>query len=893
MRKSLFKIISIAVILIIIILSLSSFIIDFQWFKEVGYLNVFLTSFKAKIIIFLPTLIVLYSLITLYSIYLRNSYLKIESVVYDKSRNKKQNRIIYLISFIISFFVSLAFTGGFWYRILEFLKGKSFGYKDPIFKLDASFYVFKLPLIEGVLSILITIIIILIIVTLTFYSIVRVREGISSFRGLMDIKSSSLVRFIAKQLSIFGAIFLLLLSAAFYIKGLNIVYSPRGVAFGASYTDVHVTLPMYRIISILCIAASIVIAFSIIRKKVKMIIATAVFIVALIIFEGLLSGIVEKFIVSPNARDKEMPYLTYNIEATRRAFNLENLAEKDFNVTNTLTSKDLEENKGTIENIRIAEFSQVLDVYNQIQAIRNYYKFNDVDIDRYIIDGKKRQIFISARELDNSNREQRFQTWQNKHLFYTHGYGAVASFTNVVNSSGLPDFILRDIPSSGMIKLDKPQIYFGELSNDYIIVDAKSNEIDYPSGNDNKETRYDGSAGIYLNPLNRLLFTVNQGSLNFLLSNDITSKSRVILNRNIVSRVKKIAPFIGYDSDPYLVLSEGRLYWIIDGYTTTDRFPYSEPYNGVNYIRNSVKVVVDAYNGDVKFYLADKNDAIAKTIGAIYSNIFKDIDDMPKDLKEHIRYSEDVFLLQASVFERYHMKNPITFYNSEDLWSIAKYKGQNGQDVNVDTVYQIMRLPGEEEEEFLLTIPYTVAKKENMVSLLAVRMDKNLSQLVLIKFPKEKAIYGPSQFNSKLNTDTNISSARTLWGQQGSEVVLGEVNIIPIGNSILYVRPLYIRAQSGKSLPELKKVIIGYGDKIVMEDNIEKALLRLFNEDYTKPSQPIDISETENNAKDLAKKAQELFNNMKESQRNGDWAGYGEYLKQLENIINKLNETVE
>lgn len=891
MKKAIFKVLGIFIILMFIILSLSNFIINIQWFSEVGYLNVFLTSFKAKIMIFIPTFLILFILISTYTIYLKNSYLKIETVVYDKYKNKKLNKIFILISLLLSFFISLAFSGAFWYRILEFFNGKNFGYKDPIFKLDASFYVFKLPLIEGILNILITVIVLLIIITLIFYSIIKAKEGIVGFRGFIDIRNSMLTRFIGKQLAIFGSIFLLLLSASFYLKGLNLVYSPRGVAFGASYTDIHVSLPMYRIISLFCIIASIIIAFGIVRKKIKIIISTAVFIIFLLIFEVLLSGIVEKFIVSPNARDKEMPYLTYNIDATRKAFNLDNLIEKDFPVTNNLTLNDLEDNKGTIENIRIAEFAQVLDVFNQIQAIRNYYKFNDVDIDRYIIDGKLRQIFISARELDNSNREQRFQTWQNKHLFYTHGYGAVASFTNVVNVSGLPDFILKDIPSSGILKIDKPQIYFGELNNDYIIVDAKCNEIDYPSGNDNKETRYDGKAGIYLNPFNRILFAINQGSLNFLLSNDITSKSRIILNRNVVDRVKKIAPFIGYDSDPYLVLSEGKLYWIIDAYTATNRFPYSEPFNGINYIRNSIKVVVDAYNGDVKFYISDKNDAIANTIASIYPKIFKDFSEMPKDLKSHVRYSEDVFLVQANVFERYHMKNPVTFYNSEDLWSIAKYKTQNNQEVNVETTYQIMRLPGEEKEEFLLTIPFTVAKKENMVSLLTVRMDKNLSQLVLVRFPKDKAVYGPQQFNSKLNTDTTISSARTLWGQEGSEVVLGETNIIPIKNSIIYVRPLYIRAQSGKSLPELKKVIVGYGDKIVMEDNIQQAFLKLFNANVLKP---IDQTQTEVvDAKFLAKEAEDLFNKIKESQRNGDWAAYGDYLKQLEDVINKLNDAMK
>jgi uncharacterized membrane protein (UPF0182 family) len=588
-----------------------------------------------------------------------------------------------------------------------------------------------------------------------------------------------------------------------------------------------------------------------------------------------------------------MPYLTYNIEATRKAFGLENIEDKEFPVDNNLTKKDIEENKDTVDNIRINEFSQALEVYNQIQAIRNYYKFNDIDIDRYIINGKLRQVFISARELDNSNREVKFQTWQNKHIFYTHGYGVVASYTNTVGSSGLPEFILKDIPTSGIFKIDRPQIYFGEVNNDYVIVDAKSNEIDYPYGNENKETRYQGKAGIKLTPLNRLLFTINYGSLNFLLSNDITSESRILLNREIMNRVEKIAPFLNYDEDPYLVISNGKLYWIIDAYTTTNRYPFSEPYRGINYIRNSVKVVVDAYDGKVDFYLSDPTDAIGITIGKIYKGIFKNINQMPEDLKAHLRYSEDVFMAQATVYEKYHMNNPSVFYNSEDLWAIAKYKGaSNEKDQNVEPVYQVMRLPGEKDENFLLTIPFTVAKKENMVSWLAVKMEGATPKFSLIRFPKEKAIYGPQQFNSKINTDAAISKELSLWGQQGSMVILGETNIIPIKNSLLYVKPLYLRAQSAKSLPELKRVIVGFGDRIVMEDNIQNAFARLFNVNVETPPAPSEISKEEN-AADLVNRASDLFNKAKEAQRSGDWALYGQYLKELEDVLSKLKDKVK
>jgi uncharacterized protein len=905
MRKLTTKIIILIITLVALITFLSGFIIDLQWFKEVGYVGVFLTSLKAKLIIFIPTLVIMLILVSIYARYLRNNYMKISGIIQEKTKITLQNKIILAIASFISLLIASTFTGTFWYRILEFYNAKSFDIKDPIFNLDVSFYIFKLPLIEALVGVLTTIVVLLIGVTIVFYSSFRIRDGISGvidfrgIRGFTMIKDSPQVRFIAKQLAILGTILLILLSGIFYLRALNLVYSPRGVAFGASYTDVNVVLPAYKIIAVLCLVSSIMIAYSIIRKKVKWIVGTAVFIIVVIVAQTLVAGLVERFIVAPNARDKEMPYLTYNIDFTRKAFGLENIIETEFPVDNNLTQKDIKENKGTIENIRINEFSQALEVYNQIQAIRNYYRFNDIDIDRYTIDGKLRQVFIAARELDNSNREAKFQTWQNRHIFYTHGYGVVASYTNSVGTSGLPEFILKDIPSTGIFKLDRPQIYFGEINNDYVIVGAKSNEIDYPYGNENKENRYEGTAGIKLNMFNRLLFTINHGSLNFLLSQDITSESKILINRRIMDRITKIAPFLNYDSDPYLVMDNGKLYWVVDAYTVSSRYPFSERYGGVNYLRNSIKVVVDAYDGKVDFYIADETDQIANTIGSIYKGLFKNIGEMPEGIKSHLRYSEDVFMAQSTVYEKYHMNNPSVFYNSEDLWSVAKYKGTNEKDENVEPVYQVMRLPGEKEEKFVLTIPFTVARKENMVSWLAVKMEGSKPNLSLIRFPKEKAIYGPQQINSKINTDTAISQELTLWGQQGSGVVLGETNIIPIKNSLLYVKPLYLRSQSTKSLPELKRVIVAFGDKIVMEDNIQDALARLFNVEVETPQGPQEETpgqetpSTAQNGANLVKRASELFNKAQSAQKAGDWASYGQHLKELESVLTQLQQIVK
>lgn len=906
MKNYLYKIIGAVVILGIIISVSSGFLVDIQWFREVEYLSVFTKTIFTKIIVFIPTFVVFFASIIFYVKALKSKFMDSFDEDYSESNiSALTNKVIVVVSAMVSLVVSYIFTNWYWYQILEFINSTPTGVRDPIFSLDASFYMFKLPLIKSILSLLIFIVVVLSVIALIFYFALKAQEGISGLRGviIVDSEKGPKETFLARQLSALGAIFLIFLSMIFIIKALELVYVSGGVTYGAGYTGIHVTLPAYILISILCIISAFVFVFSINKKRFKPILYSGALIIVLIVGQSLVSIGVEKFIVTPNARDKEMQYIENNIEYTRKAFGLDNIEQRDFQVRQDLNSKDIEDNKLTIDNIRINEFDRIGEVYNQIQAIRNYYKFNNIDIDRYTIDGQLRQVLIAPRELDSSNREEKFQTWQNKHLFYTHGYGFVASYSNSVGPTGLPNFISKDIPVSGPIKVDKPQIYFGELTDDYSIVGAKSNEIDHPLGNENKEVRYDGKAGIDLGFFNRLLFAINEKSINLLLSGEVSSNSKIIINKNIKERVEKIAPFINYDDDPYLVASEGKLYWIINGYTTSDKYPYAEMYDGKNYIRNSVKVVIDAYDGTVDFYLDDKTDVIAQTISKMYPGLFKDVSKMPKDLESHLRYSQDVFMIQSKVYEKYHMTNPMIFYNNEDLWSIAKYKsndnkGENGEESQVEPVYQLMKLPKDKEEKFLLTIPYTVAKKENMVSWLTVEADAEKSKLVLLKFPKEQAVYGPQQFNSKINTDTEIAQELTLWSQRGSEVKFGEANIIPIKDSLLYVKPLYLKSQGGKGFPELKRVIVQYGDRIVMTPDIPSALAKLFgNEEEGKEEAKTENKESDNKQEqtplEMANSAGDIFNKATEAQKNGDWAAYGNYLKELETILGKLQQDLK
>jgi len=899
-KKGILWTLGIIIALIIAIGLMTDAISDYQWFREVGYLNVFFMDVKWKTIVFVPSFIIFFLVIRSYINYVNKISLKAKKLTVVGYEDIKIKRVINLASLGLSFVLSLIFTGFFWYRILEFINASDFGVKEPLFHKDASFYIFRLPLIQSLLGVIVAVIVILAVTSIIVYGIASGIGAERSFRTFVKVKDNLAGYLLVKQLAIFGTIFFILLSGLFYIKTLTLVYAGGGVADGAGYTEVNITIPMYRIICVCCLAAAVVTAIFIRKRKAKPLLITAAVIIVLIIGEVVISEVVERVVVTPNARDKESKYISYNIEMTRKAFGLDDVESIEFPADNSLTAQDIESNRSTVDNIRITEFDLSKDVYNQMQAIRTYYVFNDVDIDRYMIDGELRQVFIAARELDLTNGDARLQTWQNTHLFYTHGYGAVMSYTNQASSTGLPVYILDDIPvkESGNISLDIPQLYFGEMDYDYIIVGNKSNEIDYPTGNDNKESRYDGKAGIRLTPFNRLIYAWKFKSPNFILSRDISSGSRIIMNRNIKDRIEKIAPFLSYDEDPYVVVADNRMYWIVDAYTYTDKYPFSESYNGINYICNSVKVVVDAYDGTVDFYLADKNDGIAKTMNKIYGGIFKDISDMPQELRSHLRYSEDVFEIQAQVYEKYHMTNVNTFYNGQDLWSIAAYKDRYGNISKAQAVYQVMKLPGEDKEEFILAIPYTVGGKENMVSWLAVRMDNDLGGMLAVNFPEDQGIYGPQQFESKINTNTEISQSMSLWGQQGSEVLLGETTIVPIENSLLYVKSLYLKASGQNSLPELKRVIVQYGDTIVMEPSIDKAMDVLFNTGTPAQEEPDEGdtgsgTELDQNTRELIKKASELFDKAKQAQTSGDWAAYGEYLKELEQVLNTLDESLE
>lgn len=702
------------------------------------------------------------------------------------------------------------------------------------------------------------------------------------------------------QLIIVAVIFFAALAAHFFLKQYSLLYDHTGAVYGAGYTDIKVTLWMYRILAGLGAAGAVASVICIVRQIVKPVAIVPLIMIAVAIVGSIAGAVVQNFVVSPDEINKESRYLERNIEFTQYAYNLSNVDVKQFAAKNDLSSEDIQNNRDTISNIRINDYKPAKTFYNQTQSIRQYYDFNDVDVDRYNINGQYSQTFLSTREIDESKISD---TWLNRHLKYTHGYGITMSRVNQITASGQPEMLVKNIPPESDAKsttVTQPSIYFGESTNDYILVDTDESEFDYPDGDNNKYTKYTGNAGIKLNPVSRLLFAIREHSLKLLVSSNIDNDSKIVINRNIRERVQKIMPYLEYDSDPYMCTVNGKLYWIIDAYTSSSNFPYSEPYDTAqsdsNYIRNSVKVVIDAYNGDTNYYIVDDTDAIAQTMQKIYPKLFKNFEEMPEGIRAHIRYPKTMFDVQAKIYQRYHMNDVKVFYQNEDMWDIAnEIYGTEKQEMEPN--YYILSLPGLKEAEFVNSIPYTPKNKDNMTGLLVARNDgANYGQLVLYKLPKSRVIYGPAQIEAQIDQSTEISKEFSLWSQAGSTYSRGNLFVIPIEDSIMYVEPVYLEAKNS-SIPEVKRVIVAYGDKIAYEPTLAEALNSMFGEgsgdNYEtgadkgtgkkSPGSSKSMSQSE-----IAQKAQEAYEAALQAQKNGDWSKYGDEMDKLEDYLGRL-----
>jgi uncharacterized membrane protein (UPF0182 family) len=779
-----------------------------------------------------------------------------------------------------------------WQTVLAYVNAQPFRTTDPVFGHDLSLFVFQLPLWRLIHGWALTLLVGTMMLTLVLY--VLQRSLVLTTRG------PRLAGGARTHLLLLGAVLLALKGVGFWLDRYEVVFSPRGVVFGAAYTDVHATLPVLFALTLLAGLTGAACVAQVARPGLRLVGGGLILLAAMwIIGLGIYPAVLQTYRVKPNELVFERPYIEHNIRMTRAAFGLDRIEEKEFPADETLDAKALARNEATIKNIRLWDYRPLLRTFAQLQEIRTYYKFVDVDNDRYLINGEYRQLMLSPRELSYQHLPGG-QNWINEHLTFTHGYGIVVGPVSRITAEGLPEFFVKDIPpqsSDGFRTITRPEIYYGELANDYVLLRTRSQELDYPRGDQNEYSRYQGQGGIPVTSwLRRLAFAARFAELKIVLSDDLTAESRILMYRTVTNRIQRIAPFFRWDRDPYLVVTDdGRLVWMLDGYTTTDRYPYSEPVRGLgNYIRNSVKATVDAYHGTVTFYVAEAGDPIVRAYAAGFPGLLKPLSQMPADLQRHIRYPEDFFSIQARKYATYHMLDPQVFYNREDMWAIPR-RTVEGRDREMEPYYTIMRLPGETKEEFILLTPFNPSRRDNMIGWLAARSDPpHYARLVAYNFPKQKLVYGPRQIDARIDQDPIISQQLALWNQRGSSVIRGSLLAIPLDQSLIYVQPLYLAASEQGALPELRRVIVAHGNQIAMEPTLEQSLARIFGARIAPaaadaaPTAPGAPPPAPVGDRALAQRALEIYHRSQEALRRGDWASYGAEQKRLEETLRSL-----
>src|SRR5262247_2927913 len=867
---------------------------DWLWFDEVGYSQVFVKTLSLRGSLFaalaIGVLVFLYANLTFAA---RTAAPDVIWELEDQLGLPSRVVIEPLIRRFLPVVVALiALASGMRETVLGYLNATSFGATDPLFGYDLSFFVFVLPLWRLVYGWAITLVIATIVLTLAVY--VLQRSLVLTSRG------PRLAAGARTHLLVLGAVALALKAVGFWLDRFELVFSPRGIVFGAAYTDIYASLPVLGALAVFAALCAVACLAQIARAGLRLV-AGGLIALALVwvLGLGIYPALLQRLRVTPNELAAERPFIEHNIRMTRQAYGLDRIVEREFPADEALDARALERNSATIKNIRLWDYRPLLRTFAQLQEIRTYYKFVDVDNDRYIVNGEYRQLMLSPRELSYAHLQSRI--WINEHLTFTHGYGAVVGPVNRITAEGLPEFLVKDIPpqsASGFPKITRPQIYYGEVTNEYVLVKTKSQELDYPSGDQNVYANYAGAGGIPLSSFFRkVAFAIRFGEIKILLANALTEQSRIMMYRTVGQRVRQIAPFFRFDRDPYMVIDDdGRLVWMLDGYTTTDRYPYSEPVPGMgNYIRNSVKVTVDAYDGTVTFYRADETDPIVRAYGGAFPGLLKPLSQMPESLRRHIRYPEDFFAIQARKYATYHMLDPQVFYNKEDLWAVPR-RAVEGRDREMEPYYTIMRLPGEQKEEFILLTLFNPARRDNMIAWMAARSDPpNYGRLIVFNFPKQKLVYGPRQIDARIDQDPVISQQLALWNQRGSTVIRGSLLAIPIDQSLIYVQPLYLAASEQGALPELRRVIVAYGNQISMEPTLDQSLSRIFGgRTATAPTAASAASPAEApgdiGARQLGQRALEIWGRAQDALRRGDWATYGAEQKRLEETLRALSQ---
>ncbi len=914
MAKSVILTIIIVIALVIIagpiIVNLTA---DWLWFDSLGLTEIFSTILLTRLAVGLGIGLVTFGVLYL-NAYLAYRFTRDEPIVLKPGESPGRQpdvsavivRLLLPVTLFIGIMTGLVASAQ-WQTVQEFLHGVSFGTTDPLYGRDLSYYFFTLPFIRMLLGFAFWMTIISFIAAAFQYLV----------RGVLRIRNRQVqtARHAKRHLSILLAVFFLLIAGSLYFNSMpNLLYSNTGPFTGASYTDVHASLPVLWGLLVIALLIAVVLIINLFRR-VKRIVPI---LIGLYIIVGIVGGVgypvfVQRLIVLPNELDKETPYIERNIAATQQAFGLDQVTRRELAAEDIeLTSQDIADNQLTIKNVRLWDRTPLLDTFGQIQEIRTYYDFVSIDNDRYTINDEYRQTMLSPRELNTASLPS--ATFINERLVFTHGYGIALGPVNEVTPEGLPLLFVQDLPpksSTESVSVERPEIYFGELVSDYVFVQTNAEEFNYPSGDENVFTTYQGEGGVAVDSLlKKALFAADLQSLKILLSGDITNDSKVLLHRNITDRVKKALPFLEYDGDPYMIITEnGELKWMYDAYTTSNAYPYAESVISLatdvtrtpgsisprlNYIRNSVKVVIDAYTGAMDAYVADPDDPLIQTYQNIFPDTLVSMDAMAADIRAHVRYPEDIYRYQTAIYGTYHMEQSQIFYNKEDKWEIPQI-GQDRKDPMMR--HMIMKLPDEDQEEFILMLPFTPRNKDNLAAWMVARSDgEHYGELVVYRFPKQKLVFGPKQIANRINQDADISQQVSLWDQRGSSVNFGNLLVIPIEEALIYVQPLYLRADQG-TIPELKRVIVAYENQIGMAKTLDQALAVIFSgadepavdpivDGPTEPEQ--DTDEPAQTQADLISEANTRYQNALDAQRRGNWTTYGQEIEALGNILDQL-----
>jgi uncharacterized protein len=912
-RIILFGLAAIIIVILIVLGLADELLVDLLWFGVLGYRSVFLTQLGAQITVFAAIWLIVFVAICVSGfVALGLSQERERLRIVRRSEEMTEVNLPELIRALgdripwrLLVIGAAALLGLFaasgeassWDTYLKGFYAAPFARTDPALGKNLAFYVFTLPLLEDWRDLFMLILFLTAAVTGIVYWA----------RGAVDFRDSPprISRGAAAHFSVLLAMFFVQRAMNYWLARPELLLHSNSVVYGLRYVDHVLWEPGLWLLVVLSLVAAAASLGNLGQRGLRLPVIAAIVLFAPAILLNLVQPVIEKLYVKPDELRVEKPYLERNIALTRMAYHLDSVDVRQFNGNGTLTRASLEKDAATINNIRLWDPRPLLATYRQLQEIRLYYDFLDVDIDRYWIQGKYTEVMLSPRELNISLLPENAQTWVNRHLKFTHGSGITMSPVNAKDSEGLPVFYIKNIPAESDVgfKLPQPAIYFGQEPDSYVIVKAATPEFDYPLGADNVYSYYKGSGGVPVSGLiRRLLFSYFYRDINLLVTSNIVAGSRIMIRRNISDRVARLAPFLGQDRDPYMVLHDGHLVWIVDCYTTSDHFPYSQRNSeGINYIRNSVKVVIDAYTGAADFYVADPTDPIIRTWERIFPAMFKPMSAMPGDLRQHIRYPEDYFLIQADIYRTYHMTDPAVFYNREDQWGFPR-ENYADETVPMQPYYVIMRLPGETHDEYILMLPMVPESRgtvrDNMISWMAARCDgADYGHLFEFAFSKDKLFYGPYQIQARINQNPDISQQYSLWNQMGSKVILGNLLVFPIENALLYVEPLYIRAENGQ-LPELQRVIVAYSDRIVMGSDLGGALNALFT--GPAPVPPPTISQAASSAAQAVTAAAGSgaanrspagkgglagaslhYSRALAALRTGDWAQFGTEMQQL------------